>query len=1142
MRYLRLVYVCCLFLFLWQGNMFAADGSTSSVLATGKWKKISVDQSGIYKLNYNDLVSMGMDPSKVQIYGYGGKLLSENFALNDYSNDLPEVPVYEYLGADGVFNAGDYLLFYAQGPISWSYNSAYGMYTRTRNHYSDKAYYFIGEREAGTLTATVSSFQGTANKTITSFTDFVLHESENVNIGESVVGKGTGRNLYGEDFTSVTSREFTFQVENPDTLALSKVLVEFIANNPNYTYSYVYVNDQYASSIGILPVSTSDEYRYAYNSYSTSNFYQKTGTLRVKLTYSPDATNSKSRAYLDYIILNLRRKLSMVGSTMPFRDPSSVVSGSIGRFQISEASSELLVFDVTQPESMIQMNGTWENGVYSFVNTVSTLRNYVAVDATKSIPVPTIEGDVSNQNLHGKSGLDMVVVAPSEFTSYARTLAEAHAQYDGLTTLIVTPEQVYNEFSSGTPDATAIRRMMKWFRDNPSASGKSPELLLLFGDGIYDNRWVTKTLSGKAVKTNKLLTFQSVESLNGLNSYVTDDYFGFLDSNEGSNLSTATLDIGVGRFPVSTQEEARIAVEKTIGYMKNLRKGTWKNHLLFLADNGDSYTHEKHANELAERVNASHPEFMISKIFLDTYTSVTTASGTTMPDANAKFEELLNDGILMLNYSGHGSTLQWAEEKLLMSSDIPSMTNKCLPLWVTATCDFTRYDDKDKSGGELVFLQENGGGVALVTTSRVVNSFENLIMNRSFIDNVFKKNSGTRLTLGAVMSESKCSSDLSSDGNKLKFTLIGDPALKLSYPEFSAEVTEIENHSVDNRVDTLNALKTVTVKGKIYKPNGDFASDFNGLVMPTVLDASEVIAKLEITSGDTLTVSDRSKVLFSGRDSVVGGSFSFSFVVPLDNSYSYKNGRINLYAYSTDGTDEAQGNFDGFVLGGTDPDAVRNSDGPSISLYLNDFSFTDGGAVGDSPTFLARISDENGLNTSGNGIGHDLLLTVDGNSSLMYNLNSEFTYDVGSYSSGAVAFQLPELGEGQHQLTFKAWDVQNNSSVETLNFIVRKSLKPDIADVQFAQSGGTGLFRFVHDRPLAKTKVLLSIIDLTGKIVWEKEWSMIAENNYSDVFEWDLNDSKDRRVANGIYICRFLFTDSNGAQSMGSKKIAVTGQ
>jgi len=1116
-----------------------------SVLATGKWKKISVTQSGLYKLTYSDIKGMGIDPDLVQIYGYGGAMLKEDFGLGDYRDDLPEVAVYKETGSDGVFNGNDYILFYAQGPISWEYDSTTSMYERVRNPYSDKGYYFVGERKGGTKTAALSAFTGTPNQQVTSFTDFQLHETERVNMGETVAGSGTGRQLFGEDFATTASQTFSFSVPNPDQSVLSKASVRFVAKNTETSSCNVYVNGTFLSSLSMYQIASSDNYTYGSAGSTVVSFTPAGDALSVQLDYFRNGNSSTHRAYLDYIVLNVRRQLKMTGASMSFRDPNSVGQGRISNFTIQNAGSKMVVFDVTDPTEMCQMHGALTGTNYSFAASSDILREYVCADLGQDILKPTIAGGVANQDIHGRDQVDMVILTPNDYLSSANALANAHASNDNLSVLVVTPEQAYNEFSSGTPDATAYRRMMKYFYDKATSGEDRPKYLLLLGDGVYDNRLTTTVFSKNTSKPNKLLTYQSEESLNGSESYVTDDYFGFLDDTEGANLASAKLDIGIGRFPVSTPEQAENAVNKTISYMQNAQKGVWKNRLLFLADNGDDHLHETQAEYQASMVEESHPEFMVNKIYVDAYKKETTVSGTTVPDANIRFSELLNAGLLLVNYTGHGSTTQWAEEKLLTVPQIKAMTNKCLPLWVTATCDFTRFDAADISGGEQVFLNANGGGIGLFTTTRIVLSSNNFLINKSFLSNIFTKNNGVRNTLGDIMNKSKGSETLKGDRNKLSFTLIGDPALKLAYPEYSAKVMQINDQDATTAQITLQALSKVTVMGKIYREDGSWAQDFNGLVYPTVLDSKEIVMSYTDESGTSGSVNttyyDRSKVLFSGKDSVVNGCFTFTFVVPKDIRYSGKTGMLNLYACDEGGTNEAQGYYDRFVLEGT---ASSDTDrtGPQIKLYLNDEDFADGDVVNQMPTFMARISDENGLNTSGNGIGHDLKLVLDDSADSTYVLNNFFTADIGSYTSGVVRYVLPELSEGRHSLSFKAWDVQNNSNMDTLWFEVRKGQSPSLSDLRFAQEGESGCFVFNHDRPEVPVTVGITVYDLTGRPVWTVNRNMQTSENVSDRFVWNLFGTNGCRVANGIYICKITLTDSNGVRATGTKKIRVAAQ
>lgn len=1121
------------------GQTYAAQ----SVLATGKWRKLSVTQSGIYRLTYDDVVKMGFNPSKVQVYGYGGQLLTEDFSKGDYLDDLPPVPLWLETGSDGVFNSGDYFLFYARGPITWSptYNNTF--LARTRNHYSDKAYYFLGERPEGSLLAQRTSTTLTPNRTVTTYTDLLLHEQELVNMGQSVKSSGTGRELYGEDLYANPRQSFRFTVDDIDTTVQSTLVIEAAAYNSATSYADVLVNGVRMASLSMAGINTNSSQNYTYGSPSnrTISFRPTSNTVKVDVAYLPYGNASTPRAYLNFIQLNLRRPLKVASTPFTFSDPASVGVGRIASFQLAQASSKTLVFDVTDPVGMSLMDGALDGNTYRFVASAATLREYACVNLDGSIPKPTIEGAVPNQNLHARQP-DMVIIAPPAFREQALRLAQAHTTMDGLSVLLVTPEQVYNEFSSGTPDATAYRRMMKLFYDRATNETELPDYLLLFGGGVYDNRMVSSAFSTRAQKTNGLLTYQSMESLEGTLSYVTDDYFGFLDDNEGADLATAKLDIGIGRFPVHTVQQAKEVVDKTINYMKNKRKGPWKNRLLYLADDGDGNTHTIQAESLASSVEIVFPQFMVNRIYVDAYKKVSQASGLTIPDGSNHFLELLDMGLLMVNYTGHGSTTEWAEEKILTQRMAKDMVNSCLPLWVTATCDFTRYDAPDESSGESVFLNPRGGAIALFTTTRIVYSSNNFVLNQRFTDYIFSRRNGKRNTLGEIMYLTKSSDALRNDRNKLSFALIGDPAMKLAYPEYAVKVTHVNGKAVSTAVDTFQALQTVTVEGEVYAEDGRFAEHFNGLVHPTVLDAASQVKTLGSNGADIFTYFDRTKVLFSGKDSVVNGRFRFSFVVPKDIQYAFKQGRINLYVCDNASINEGHGYFDQFALGGTYTQVMPDTTGPSIRLFLNDTTWTSSQAVNASPTLIAKVSDEGGLNTSGHGIGHDFQLIIDDDPRQVYSLNNYYTANVGSYSSGTVQFVLPTLSTGRHSLSFRAWDVQNNASVQRLSFTVQSDVNPTLHSLVAARQSDRYLFRFNHNRPDVPVTVKMTVLSLMGQVCWQESTTMQAGQWQSDVLEWNLSDTRGRRVPGGMYLCRVQVVDATGGEAVIAEKIQVLPQ
>lgn len=1118
--------------------------ATASILSSGNWKKISVSASGMYKLTYDDVFNMGLDPNKIQIYGYGGAMLGEDFSTANYIDDLPEVAIWKVTGSDGVFNKGDYLLFYAQGPVSW-YKSG-NTFLRQFNPYSNKAYYFVGERTGGSLMAATYRNTIPTNRNVSTYTHLELYEKDVVNISESVFGEGTGRELYGEDLLSIPSFTHDFSISDVDTTQFSSVTVEAAVFNTATSYGYVKVNDVLLSTLSFTGVPGGpDNYTSGSASKRTVGFIPSTGAQKVTFELVSNGNSPTPRAFLNYISLNIRRALKDTGKPFTFRDPQSVAAGGVAAFELQNAGASTLVFDVTNPLSMRVMEGAMSGSTFTFSAPSSTLREYACVSQAGMIPKPTLEGSVPNQNLHACQP-DMVIITPEALKTQALRLAQAHQEKDNLSVLVVTPEQVYNEFSSGTPDATAYRRMMKLFYDKATTEEDLPDYLLLFGGGVYDNRLNT-SLFKKAAKTNSLLTYQSMESLDGTRSFMTDDYFGFLDDSEGADLSLAKLDVGVGRFPIHTEEQAKATVDKTLRYMKNNKRGAWKNRVLFVADDVTDpkegvNLHLGQAEGLASMVDNAYPNYMVNRIYVDAYKRVAGTTGVSVPDGSKRFNELLDMGLLLLNYTGHSSMTEWAEEKLMTQAMAKSLTNACLPLWITASCDYSRFDTPDESGGESAFLNPVGGAIGLYSTSRIVYANDNLQMNDAIIKEVFRNQSGKPKTLGTILQQAKRSGTLFGDRNKLNFVLIGDPALKLASPDYTATITHVNDKPITAGIDTFSALQQVTVEGEILTDAGTLASTFNGIIQPTVLDASTLVRTLGEGFNDIVSFYDKSRVLLTVKDSVVNGRFRFTFVVPKDIQYSFSQGRINLYAADNENTHEANGVFDRFALGGTAVTSMVDSIGPRIQLFLNDTTFVSGNAVNESPTLIARLFDDTGLNGSENGVGHNYQLVIDNDPNLVFSLNGYFMADIGSFRSGTIQVNLPVLSSGQHTLSVRAWDVLNNSTTETIRFVVRNNQSPRLFDLEAVRQAESYRFSFRHNRPDSPIQVSCDIIDMMGRVRWSESVSMQTGETKSEDMVWNLLGTNGARVPAGIYTCRFRVVDATGGESVISEKIQVISQ
>ena len=849
------------------------------------------------------------------------------------------------------------------------------------------------------------------------------------------------------------------------------------------------------------------------------------------------SSSGHTNVRLDYIRMQFVRTLRPYGASTFFRSLTSV--GNASRFVISEANSNTLVFDVTDALNVKRVEADLNGSELSFTIPAGRLREFVLVQTNQTFPSPEVVGEVASSNLHGLEQRDMIIISAPSLVQQAERLAVAHREKDGLTVEVVTPEAIYNEFSSGTPDATAYRRLMKMFYDRSSSLGNPPKYLLLFGDGIYDNRGISGEVQGVS-RSNMLLTFQSQESLN-VYSYATDDYFAFLEDNSGSNFSRDKMCLGVGRFPIRTVTEATQMVDKTISYMENKDLGSWKNNVTFVADDGnneDSFTtnHMKQADQLAEAIEEVQPGFLVNKVYFDAYKR---SSLGTYPDVHNEIEKLLKSGQLLINYTGHGSTTHWADESVWTQTDINNSSYKHLPVWVTATCDFTRFDDVKTSAGESVFLNPTSGGIALFTTTRVVFSGNNANLNKALIDNLFQEDANSRYTLGEAMMYTKRQLN---DSNKLNFILIGDPALKFAYPEYKARVTAVNGEAVSDEPFEFKALSRITVEGEILNPSGSFAADFTGVLSSTIFDSQSSITTLG-NSSEKFTYLDYPNTIYIGRDSVRNGKFSFTFMVPKDISYSNKKGKLNLYASSE--TKEAQGSFFDFIVGGTSDTAETDTIGPEIrQIYLNDSSFVSGDKVNTTPYFVAKLWDKSGVNITGSSVGHDMMLTIDSMPSMSYNLNSYYALLPDSENEGLVQFSIPELEPGMHTAEFKVWDILNNSTTYTFTFEVAEGLKPNLIEMYATPNPARDQVEFFlhHNRPESNLKVTVMVYDMTGKFLWSTEKSGSSELFKAYIVTWNLTDNGGRRLRPGVYLYRAAISTNNSKEATKANKLIILAQ
>jgi hypothetical protein len=1123
-----IITVLCFACFAGLGATGAESYALQSALATGKWVKIQVETTGMYKITDDELKKMGFaDPGKVSVHGYGGWPLEEDFS-KPYIDDLPAVSVYR---------GSEFLLFYGKGHVKWEYSEQENTFIHTNNPYSLAGYYFLTDGAVPRQMDKLPAAAAGASLTVTSFDEYRVFEEDLVSVNNS------GRELFGESFAvggTHTLASPVFRIPGI-TDEDAKLYMRFIAR-PRGTAgtAALHINSTPLFEIRLPAVGSGSESSYIKAVAGTGSGVwsgAKTETPAISLSYNKTGDEN---VHPDYIRLHVKRTLRPYGACTFFRSISS--RHNAARFLIRDASEQTLVFDVTDGIHPKQME-TQRNGTeLSFTIPAGELREFAAVQINQAQGVWKLAGDVANQNLHALPQTDMIIIARDALRSQAERLAEKHRSRDRLRVEVVSPQQIYNEFSSGTPDATACRRFMKMFYDRGRTEADKPKYLLLFGDGAYDNRALTTAWKNVAT-SNMLLTYQSENSLNQY-SYVTDDYFGAL---EDTPFGTGPIQLGIGRFPVRTLEEATVAVDKALAYMDNATTGAWKNRVCFVADDGsaaDAYSaeHMEYADSLSERLQRSHPGFLVSKLFFDAYRK----NSSTYPDVRQNILKQLKDGLLVINYTGHGSTEQWSDEKVLSATaDIARFSYPCLPLWITATCDFTRFDNTSTSAGERVFLQKSGG-IAMFTTTRVVYSSNNFRLNHYLLEELFDTDAaGQHRTLGDVIRNTK---SRLSDTNKLNFILIGDPAMKLSYPEYRMEVTAVNGKPLSAAQPVpFRALEKITVEGNVLLPDGSgLASGFSGNLSVSVLDSKQAVRTLDNNrTGNVFEFTDYPNTLYKGNGKVSGGRFAFSFTVPRTISYSNDYGIMNLYASDAESGNEAQGYFRDFRVGGSAEHPEEDTLGPEIrQLYLNDSTFADGGRVNTTPYFVARLWDKTGVNISGSSIGHDIVLSIDGKPAWSYTLNAYYQLLPDTEGEGRVAFPVPALPAGLHTAEFRVWDVADNSTLHTFTFEVAEEQKPAIARITAspvpAREGVQ--FAIYHNRPESVLQVEVMVYDMSGRLKWTAAISGSSGLNAPYTVDWNLTANSGSRLRAGVYIYRAAIRTDRSREVTGSGKLVILAQ
>lgn len=1095
-----------------------------SLLAHGKWVKLRLDKDGIYKISYSKLKDLGFDsPENISIYGNSCGLLNiDNDTTKEYR--LERVPVRFVKGSDGVFNKGDYILFYGRDPHVWQYNRNKEMFLRKSHAYSKFGYYFItgNSSETGTLTD-LRSPSGDPDEEVRSFTDYAHHEKRNRNLIES------GREWVGEYFDVNLKHELSFEFPNIISDSPVKIRGDFVSRSSHKSRFTVASESRKVLSVEIPSVNYNYTGYFARSKSGYGEYLPESEELSPEVIY--DKGTASAEGWLNHITVNAVRELNMTGNQMHFRYRSPGGSRVV-EFNLGNAPENIEIWEVTTDREIRRIDNIQrEDGMATFkIQSDTAYREFVAFNH-KEYYEPEIVGEIDNQNLHGLGPQDMLIVTKDRYTAEAQELADIHRRKDDFKVAVVTDEQIYHEFSSGKSDPAAIRNFVRTIY-NKSVPGDSLKYLLLFGDGSYDNK--------NSTDSPYLMTYQSKESFNYSRSFVSDDFFGLLDSEDNIEDSPSGLiDIGIGRFPVKNSEEARNAVNKVERYLDSDNWGAWLNKVCFLADDQDNNLHMRDADKLAKFVNGNYPMFNINKIYFDSYKQQNSATGSVYPGVSREVNESINNGILLFNYTGHGGEDHLAHERVLTKEDIEEWNNpEKMPLFMTATCEFTRFDDPDYvSAGEEVFLKPNGGSIALFSTTRLVYASLNYDLNRTFYDYVFKKNQkGESLRFGDIVRLTK--NYTGTANNKRNFSLFGDPALKMPTADYRVRTDSIVTNGA-GIIDTVKALDKITVHGKIVDSRGQQMERFDGNVNLKLFDKSESKTTLSNDGGEAFNYRSRDNILFSGNSRVSEGSFKSDFIVPKEVLPEVDKGKL-LY-FGKDGNLLARDYYSDFYVGGYAERKLNDKQGPDIEIYMNDQDFVPGGITNEDPELYAILEDSSGINVSGAGIGHDLVMVLDNNLQDKRVLNRYYNAEKDSYRKGEVRYQMSGLEKGQHELMLKAWDINDNSSTARIEFTVAESEQLQINKVLNYPNPFTEntAFYFEHNHPGTSLSVLIQIFTISGKLVKTIQRQIQTDGFRAGPIHWNGMDDFGDKIGKGVYLYKIKIRSDEGESAEEIQKLVI---
>jgi hypothetical protein len=1109
----------------------------SSVLQSGPWYKVAVETRGVYKITYDQFRKMSFDPTsdprKIKIYGYGGGMLPQRNS-DARPAGLEENSIFVSGEDDGVFDKDDYILFFAEGPYNVRYDIKRKIFSYQSNLYSEKNFYFITvSPDNGKRVATSENLQGTF-PLVQHFDDYVYHEADEYNDLQS------GREWFGERYDLVTSYAYRFDVSGVRENSSIKIVSDVMAQSFNgSSFKLLFNKTQFGEQV--VPTISNTQYsikgRHKRDTLTIdANTVSAPGSTTQEIQYQyVKASSGKSVGFLDFLLVNFSRHLALYGDQTIFTTSSSL-DNAISQYAIGGVNENCSIWDITNTSEIKSQSFNLESETATFSTTSDVLREFVVFNT--SVPSPELIGYVLNQNLRGSSPVNLIVVSNPAFEGEAHRLASHRQAHSGWSTLVVTPEEIYNEFSSGRQDVSAIRDFVKHMYDkNPGVL----KALLIVGKGSYDYK------DRMPNNTNFVPTYESRNSLAPLETYSSDDYFAFLENHEGhwgeGPIENHTLEIGVGRLPVKTIEEAKNVVDKIIGYDSNKKNyGSWRKDVVFVADDGSTSdgftsTHQNQANTMAESIEDVHGSFDTKKIFLGTYSKTVKPNGEVIPEVNRDISSWFDRGSIVINYTGHGSEKLLADERVFTVDDINALENESYPFMVTATCEFGRQDDPAiVSSAELTVIHPKGGTIGLVTTARPVNSPTNFLLNQEFYSSLFEREQGKYIPLGEVFKRTKNSS-MSGVSNR-NFSLLGDPSLTLALPTNSISIGNIKTSTGS---DTLKALSLVTVSGEVQDETATRIASFNGILEATLFDKE--VESVTIGKNDPpYKFKERNSTLYRGKASVKEGEFEFQFIVPKNIAYNIGEGKLSLYAFDLERERDAGGASSAFKIGGSEKNPPDDDTPPTINAWVGDTTFINGGVANPNTSLVVKLQDASGINISNYGIGNSLVAILDNNDEQVFTLSDYFQTETDDYTTGWVNYPLKDLVPGRHTITVKAWDTYNNPAEASVDFIVTDGqvlIIESLGNSPNPFENETMIF-FTHNRSGDDLEALLHIYSLTGQEIKAYNLSIPASPYYVELLEINGFEDFGKKLPGGVYLARLAVRSlTNGSKSERVTKLIV---